>query len=51
MLYPISDAFQKVTSQKISINTNPIIETDTDYFENAIGTFIIAEPSESLVIG
>lgn len=50
MLYPITDAFQKVTSQKISINTNPIIETHTDYFENRIGTFTIVEPHASLII-
>ena len=50
MLYPINDAFQKVTSQKITINTNPSIETYTDYFDNTVGTFMIVEPHISLVI-
>jgi len=50
MLFPINDAFQKVTSQKININTNPTIETHTDYFENTVGTFMIVEPHATLVI-
>lgn len=50
LLYPINDAFQKVTNQKITINTNPIIETYTDYFGNQVGTFMVVEPHDSLVI-
>ncbi len=50
MLFPINDAFQKVTHQKININSNPIIETYTDYFNNTVGTFMIVEPHSTLVI-
>lgn len=50
MLYPINDAFQKVTAQNINVNTRPIIETYTDYFNNIVGTFMIVEPHTSLAI-
>lgn len=36
LLYPINDDFQKVTYQKININTNPFIETYFDYFNNKV---------------
>lgn len=50
MLFPINDAYQKVTSQKININSNPSIETHTDYFDNTVGTFMIVEPHSTLII-
>lgn len=50
LLYPINDAFQKVTAQKININSNPFIETHFDYFNNKVGTFMIVEPHSTLII-
>lgn len=50
LLYPINDAFQKVTAQKININNNPFIETHFDYFNNKVGTFMIVEPHSALII-
>lgn len=50
MLYPIENEFQKVISQKISINNNPSIVTRTDFYNNTIGTFMLIEPHDYLSI-
>lgn len=50
LLYPVTDAFQKVIAQKININTNPTIENHFDYFNNKVGSFMIAEPHNRLTI-
>ncbi|WP_298342038.1 transglutaminase family protein [uncultured Algibacter sp.] len=50
MLHPIQDEFQSVSSHTLSINTNPKIETYTDFFGNTVGTFMILEPHNFLSV-
>lgn len=50
MLHPIQDENQSVISHFLSINTNPNIETRTDFFGNTVGTFMIIEPHNYLSI-
>ncbi len=50
MLHPIQDEFQSVISHTLSINTNPKIETYTNFYGNTVGTFMILEPHNFLSI-
>lgn len=50
MLHPRQDDFQTVLSHFLSINTNPEIETRTDFFGNTVATFMIPEPHKYLSI-
>ncbi|MGZ0017799.1 transglutaminase family protein [Yeosuana sp. AK3] len=49
-LYPINDHYQKVVSLKITVNTNPYIDTYLDFYNNVVGTFMITEPHNVLSI-
>ena len=49
-LYPINDDFQKTVHQKITVNTNPYIDTYLDFYNNLVGTFMIVEPHYILSI-
>ncbi|NCQ14331.1 MAG: transglutaminase family protein, partial [Flavobacteriales bacterium] len=49
-LYPINDHYQKVVSLKITVNTNPFIDTYLDFYNNVVGTFMITEPHNVLSI-
>lgn len=50
MLHPIQDEFQSVYSHTLSINTNPKIETYSDFFGNTVGSFMILEPHNFLSV-
>ncbi|XCF07208.1 transglutaminase family protein [Tamlana crocina] len=49
-LHPINDDYQKVNSHFISITKNPFIETFFDFFNNRVGSFMLAEPHNVLNI-
>lgn len=49
-LYPIADNFQKLIYQKVTVNTNPFIDTYLDFYNNVVGTFMIIEPHDLLSI-
>jgi transglutaminase-like putative cysteine protease len=49
-LYPINDNFQKVAYQRITINTNPFVDTYLDFYNNVVGTFMVIEPHKILAI-
>lgn len=49
-LYPFNNEFQKVISQKITINGNPSISTYQDFFHNSVGTFMLITPHNFLSI-
>lgn len=49
-LHPINDDHQKVVSHLISVTNNPFIETFVDFFNNRIGTFMVTEPHNELII-
>lgn len=50
MLHPWQDDFQTVLSHFLSINTNPKIESRTDFYGNTVATFMIPEPHKFLSI-
>lgn len=50
MLYPITDQYQQLKNQEITITGNPLIETFTDYFFNKVGIFSLIEPHSELII-
>lgn len=50
MLHPIEDDAQKIISHKLTINTNPKVETRVDFFNNTVGSFMIIEPHNFLSI-
>ena len=50
MLYPITNEFQKVESQKITVSGKPKIATYTDFCGNTVGTFMVTEPHYYLSI-
>jgi transglutaminase-like putative cysteine protease len=50
MLYPMEDDFQKIISHKLTVNTNPKIETRIDFFNNTVGSFMVIEPHNYLSI-
>lgn len=49
-LYPYNNEFQKVVSQKITINGNPNIQTFQDFYFNTVGSFMLVEPHNFLSI-
>lgn len=49
-LYPFNNEFQKIISQKITINENPYIYTYQDFYNNTVGTFMLTEPHNYLSI-
>ncbi|MEW4925339.1 transglutaminase family protein [Algibacter sp. 2305UL17-15] len=49
-LHPINDDHQKVISHLISITKNPFLETFIDFYGNRVGTFMVTEPHEELII-
>ena len=50
MLFPADSESQKTISQKITVSTNPKVETYTDFFKNTVGTFMVTEPHNFLSI-
>lgn len=49
-LYPFNNEFQKILSQKITINGNPEIFTFQDFYNNKVGSFMLIEPHNYLSI-
>lgn len=49
-LHPINDEYQKVTSHFLTVTNNTFVETFNDFFNNRVGTFMITEPHNELVI-
>lgn len=49
-LYPFNNEFQKVVSQKITINGNPSVTTYQDFYHNIVGTFMLITPHNFLSI-
>jgi len=49
-LHPIEDEYQKVVSHFLSVTNNPFIETFTDFYNNRIGTFMVTEQHNELLI-
>ncbi|WP_248723730.1 transglutaminase family protein [Seonamhaeicola sp. ML3] len=49
-LYPFNNEYQKVNSQKITINDNPNIQTYKDFYFNTVGTFMLVKPHNFLSI-
>ncbi|WP_372752195.1 transglutaminase domain-containing protein [Mariniflexile sp.] len=49
-LHPINDEYQKVVSHFLSVTNNPYIESFNDFYNNRIGTFLITEPHDELII-
>ncbi len=50
MLYPVTDAFQSVLQQVITISGNPTVNLHEDYYGNQVGTFTYAQPHHEMVI-
>lgn len=50
MLYPVTDDFQSVVQQAITISGNPAIHTHDDYYGNKVGTFTYAQPHHEMII-
>lgn len=49
-LHPINDDYQTVISHFISVTNNPLVESYNDFYNNRIGTFLITEPHDELLI-
>ncbi|TYA84088.1 transglutaminase family protein [Seonamhaeicola marinus] len=49
-LYPFNNEYQKVTSQRITINGSPNVNSYQDFFGNMVGTFMLVEPHNFLSI-
>ena len=49
-LYPLEDAFQKVTEHHLHISQHPAVHTITDYFGNTTGFFSLIVPHDELLI-
>lgn len=49
-LYPLNNEFQKVVSQKVTINGNPDIYTFQDFYLNTVGAFMLVPPHNFLSI-
>lgn len=50
MLFPVKDNFQEVVKQELTITGEPVVETYKDYYGNEVGSFMYAEPHNSMVI-
>lgn len=49
-LFPLKDEFQQVSSQKMNITGDPIVEIVKDYYDNEVGSFMNIAPHKELVI-
>ncbi|HTL10361.1 MAG TPA: transglutaminase family protein [Chitinophagaceae bacterium] len=50
MLFPLSDEYQEVKKQDLTITGEPQVELYTDYYGNTAGAFTYAEPHQQLII-
>lgn len=50
MLYPVTDEYQSVTQQVLTISGNPVIDVHDDYYGNKVGTFTYAQPHHEMII-
>jgi transglutaminase-like putative cysteine protease len=49
-LYPVQDAYQRVTDHRLYISSHPPVQTVRDYFGNLTGFFTVITPHSELVI-
>src|SRR5688572_255913 len=50
MLYPVTDEYQSVVQQALTISGNPVVNVHEDYYGNKVGTFTYAHPHREMVI-
>ncbi len=50
LLFPIKDEYQELLKQDIFITDEPVLDIYKDYYGNEVGSFMQAEPHNSLVI-
>src|SRR5450432_1685396 len=50
LLFPIKDEFQELLKQDLVITDEPVLDIYKDYYGNEVGSFMQAEPHNSLVI-
>ncbi|MEJ0032147.1 MAG: transglutaminase N-terminal domain-containing protein [Bacteroidota bacterium] len=50
MLYPVSDDYQAVLQQILTITGDPVVHVHDDYYGNKVGTFTYAQPHREMII-